>query len=113
MQIDSPDDVTALQLVDEIRKRRTSEILERKQRIAALKSQVEDEKEIEDIKEDIALNIATPNSIPQPIVPTAVLHNSSAIRQARFLLDSVFDPSINSGGKYKLLSDLGIGLAPA
>ena len=77
MQIDSPDDVTALQLVDEIRKRRTSEILERKRRIAALKSQVEDEKEIEDIKEDIALNIATPNSIPQPIVPTAVLHNSS------------------------------------
>ena len=45
--------------------------------------------------------------------PTAVLHNSSAIRQARFLLDSVFDPSINSGGKYKLLSDVGIGLAPA
>ena len=45
--------------------------------------------------------------------PTAVLNNSSAIRQARFLLDSVFDPSINSGGKYKLLSDVGIGLAPA
>jgi flagellar capping protein FliD len=45
--------------------------------------------------------------------PTAVLNNFSAIRQARFLLDSVFDPSINSGGKYKLLSDVGIGLAPA
>jgi flagellar capping protein FliD len=44
---------------------------------------------------------------------TAVLHNSQAINQARFLLNSVFDPSINSGGKYKLLSDIGIGLKVA
>ena len=55
----------------------------------------------------------TEKSSEKDYADTAVLHNSSAIRQARFLLDSVFDPSINNGGKYKLLSDVGIGLIPA
>lgn len=55
----------------------------------------------------------TEKSSEKDYADTAVLHNSSAIRKARFLLDSVFDPSINNGGKYKLLSDVGIGLIPA
>jgi len=40
---------------------------------------VEDEKEIENIKEDISLSSATSNSIPQqPIVPSTVLHKNSS-----------------------------------
>ena len=40
---------------------------------------MEDEKEMENIKEDISLNTATSNSIPQqPIVPATVLHNNSS-----------------------------------
>ena len=45
---------------------------------------------------------------------TAVLHNTSEIRQASYLLDSVFsNGSIISNGKYKSLVEVGIGLAPA
>jgi hypothetical protein len=46
---------------------------------------------------------------------TAVLHNTSEIRQASYLLDSVFsnDGSIIGNGKYKSLIEVGIGLAPA
>ena len=45
---------------------------------------------------------------------TAVLHNSSEIRQASYLLDSVFtNGSVVGGGKYNSLADIGIGLVPA
>jgi len=55
----------------------------------------------------------TEKSSDKEYAKTAILHNSSAIRQAQALLDSVFDPSINNGGKYKLLSDVGVGLVLA
>jgi flagellar capping protein FliD len=55
----------------------------------------------------------TEKSSDKEYAKTAILHNSSAIRQAQALLDSVFDPNINNGGKYKLLSDVGVGLVPA
>ncbi len=55
----------------------------------------------------------TEKSYDKEYAKTAILHNSSAIRQAQALLDSVFDPNINNGGKYKLLSDVGIGLVLA
>ena len=45
---------------------------------------------------------------------TAVLHSTSEIRQASYLLDSVFsNGSIIGNGKYKSLVEVGIGLAPA
>jgi flagellar capping protein FliD len=64
---------------------------------------------------DLAIFVAkmTEKASDEEYASTAVLHNSQAINQARFLLSSVFDPSINSGGKYKLLSDIGIGLKVA
>jgi len=55
----------------------------------------------------------TEKSSDKEYAQTAILHNSSAIRQAQALLGSVFDPNINNGGKYKSLSDVGVGLVPA
>ncbi len=56
----------------------------------------------------------TEKSSAKEYADTAILHDTSEIRQANALLDSIFvDYAVVGGGKYKSLADIGIGLISA